>query len=297
MFLRTASHELIGWADDGESQLYAEIMRRAVAPEEADRQIAATREFDVTGESRKVGCPALVIHRRDLDWVGVDLSRDLAADLADAGLVVIDGRSPLPGAGEIASAARSIGRFLDLEPDRGAPGRSPGEMRAVLFTDLVDHTRMMSSLGDTRGRDVLREHERITRQVLADHDGTEVKALGDGFMASFGGVTKAVECAIGLQRRIDEWNAVEKPSDLPDVAVRIGLNAGEPIEEGRDLFGATVILASRIAGSAIAGEILVANTVRELSAGKGFNFVDRGTFTPKGFDEPMHVWAVEWRGR
>ncbi|HUF54892.1 MAG TPA: adenylate/guanylate cyclase domain-containing protein, partial [Dehalococcoidia bacterium] len=131
-------------------------------------------------------------------------------------------------------------------------------------------------LGDERGRAVLREHERITREVLAAYGGTEVKSMGDGFMASFGSVTKAVECAVALQRAFADRDG--EPLD-----VRVGLNAGEPIEEDGDLFGATVILASRIAAKAEGGEILVADTVRGLCSGKGFLFADRGEFRGQGF--------------
>lgn len=151
---------------------------------------------------------------------------------------------------------------------------------------------MMTTLGDEGGREVLREHERITREVLSEHEGTEVKALGDGFMASFSGVSRAIQCAIELQRRIEKRNQAEPGA--PPISVRIGINAGEPIEEDGDLFGATVILASRIAGAATGGVILVANSVRDLSAGKGFQFEDRGSIEAKGFEEPVHIWAVEW---
>src|SRR2546425_10418278 len=148
---------------------------------------------------------------------------------------------------------------------------------------------MMSRLGDERGRVVLREHERITREVLKAHGGTEVKTMGDGFMASFGSVTKAVHCAIALQRAFGE--RIETTAGA--LHVRVGLNAGEPIEEEGDLFGATVILASRIAAKAEGGEILVADTVRGLCSGKGFLFADRGEFAAKGFEEPVRVWAVK----
>jgi class 3 adenylate cyclase/pimeloyl-ACP methyl ester carboxylesterase len=161
-------------------------------------------------------------------------------------------------------------------------------LRTVLFTDLVGHTEMMSRLGDERGRDVLRELERITREVLKANGGTEVKTMGDGFMASFGSVTKAVECAVALQRAFAEREG-------EPLSVRVGLNAGEPIEEDGDLFGATVILASRIAAKAKGGEILVADTVRGLCSGKGFLFVDRGEFVAKGFEEPVRVYEVSWR--
>ena len=115
--------------------------------------------------------------------------------------------------------------------------------------------------------------------------------MGDGFMASFGSVSKGVECAIALQRAFAQHNETgEEP-----LSVRVGLNVGEPIEDGGDLFGATVIMAARIAAKAEGGEILVANAVRELSAGKGFLFADRGDFVAKGFEEPVRVYEVRWR--
>lgn len=154
---------------------------------------------------------------------------------------------------------------------------------------------MMSRLGDERGRAVLREHERITRDVLKAHGGTEVKTMGDGFMASFGSVTRAVECAVALQRAMDDrTQGVGAHHDAP-LRVRCGLNAGEPIEEDGDLFGATVILAARIAAKAEGGEILVSSAVRELCSGKGFLFADRGDFVAKGFEEPVRVYEVRWR--
>jgi class 3 adenylate cyclase len=179
-------------------------------------------------------------------------------------------------------------------PDAAVVSSQPGAVRTVLFTDLVGHTEMMSRLGDAKGREVLREHERITREVLKGHGGTEIKTDGDSFMVSFGSVTKAVECAVALQRAF----AAREGEPLH---IRIGLNAGEPIEEdgpdGRvDLFGATVILASRIAAKADGGEILVSDNVRSLCSGKGFLFADRGEFVAKGFEEPLRVYEVSWRG-
>jgi class 3 adenylate cyclase len=168
---------------------------------------------------------------------------------------------------------------------------APSGVRTVLFTDIVGHTEMMQRLGDAKGRDVLRAHERITRDLLKQHGGAEVKTMGDGFMASFGSVTSAMDCAIALQRAF----AVHTESMPEPLHVRVGLNAGEPIEEDGDLFGATVILASRIAAKAGAGEILVPDTVRGLLSGKGFVFGDRGDFVPKGFDEGVRLWDVRWQ--
>jgi len=292
LFLRTAAHELFGWGDDEEADSYSDLMAAAVSPEDADRLIATTQEFDVTGDLPRVTCPVLVIHRRDLHWIDLSLSRDLASRNSNAELTVLEGRSPLPGTGDLEGPTRAVAEFLGVSPAVRGTGRVGG-FRAVVFTDLVDHTRMMAALGDDQGREVLREHERITRQVLSAHGGTEVKAMGDGFMASFLGVTDAVLCAIALQRQIEARNATSTP-DSPPLSIRIGINAGEPIEEDGDLFGAAVILASRIAATAGAGEILVSNAVRELSAGKNFRFLAREPFQPKGYDEPIGVWAVDW---
>ena len=139
---------------------------------------------------------------------------------------------------------------------------------------------------------MLREHERITREVLKANGGTEVKTMGDGFMASFGCVTNAVECAVALQRA---FARVQAASRRTASRCACGLNAGEPIEEDGDLFGATVILASRIAAKADGGEILVADTVRGLCTGKGFLFADRGEFVAKGFEDPVRIYEVSWR--
>jgi class 3 adenylate cyclase len=114
-------------------------------------------------------------------------------------------------------------------------------------------------------------------------------------MASFGSVTKAVECAVALQRAMEARNEKAEMGTGERIEVRCGLNAGEPIEEEGDLFGATVILASRIAGKAEGGEILVADTVRGLCSGKGFLFADRGEFVAKGFEEPVRVYEVRWK--
>jgi adenylate cyclase len=147
---------------------------------------------------------------------------------------------------------------------------------------------MMHRLGDNAGRDVLREHERITREVLREHGGEEVKSMGDGFMASFPSPSAAVESAVDLQRAF-------AAGDGEPINVRIGLNAGEPIEEGGDLFGATVILASRIAGQAEGGEILASDVVRALCAGKGFLFADRGESLLRGFEDPVRLYQVRWQ--
>ena len=131
----------------------------------------------------------------------------------------------------------------------------------------------------------------MVREALKAHGGSEVKALGDGFMTSFSSATKALECAIAMQRAFAERNeSAEEP-----IKVRIGLNAGEPIAEDEDLFGTTVNEAARITATAKGGEILVSDVVRQLVKGKDFLFSDVGERQLKGLDEPVRLYEVRWR--
>jgi class 3 adenylate cyclase len=120
--------------------------------------------------------------------------------------------------------------------------------------------------------------------------------MGDGFMASFSSQARAVECSITLQRAFEELH--HGPGAHPEkepIHIRIGLNAGEPIEEGGDLFGATVIMASRIASHAKSGEILASDVVRGLCSGKGFLFADRGENVLRGFEDAVRLYEISWQ--
>jgi class 3 adenylate cyclase len=248
--------------------------------------------LDISDLVPNVQAPCLVLHRKDSRLVPSSAVRAFAARLPDARLLLLSGDSSLPYT-DNEQVLKPIDEFLgtSAEPPSATAERD-GAIATVLFTDLVGHTEMMSRLGDERGRDVLREHERITRDLLTANAGKEVKTMGDGFMASFTSVTKAVACAVALQKAFAERN---EGADEP-LHVRVGLNAGEPIEEDGDLFGATVILASRLAAKADGGEILVSDVVRGLCSGKGFLFADRGEFLAKGFEEPVRIYDVSWRG-
>jgi class 3 adenylate cyclase len=293
---------------------WGELNRESAPADAVERilQVAIDREDDIRNELASVIAPTLVMHRTGDLNIPLKIGQQVAAAIPNAVFVPVPGVMMGPALGDQEPVFRAALPFLAAGPGTAravAPQAEPSAFRTVLFTDLVGHTEMMSRLGDERGRDVLREHERITREVLKAHDGTEIKTMGDGFMASFGSVTRAVECAIALQRAFDAWNnrasgvgrepvlseseATLDPGEA--LHVRVGLNAGEPIAEDGDLFGATVILASRIAAQAGAGEILIPEPVRHLLAGKAFSFADRGEFIPKGFDDAVRLFEVKWR--
>jgi len=152
-------------------------------------------------------------------------------------------------------------------------------------------TALTQRLGDAKAQDVLRTHNRIVRDALKAHSGSEIKHTGDGIMASFASASRALECAIAMQRAFAAHNeSAEQP-----IRVRIGLNAGEPVAEEKDLFGTAVQLAARICAQAEPGEILAPIVVRELAAGKGFLLADRGDVALRGFEDPVRLYEVRWR--
>ena len=162
--------------------------------------------------------------------------------------------------------------------------------RTVLFTDIVGSTSLTQDLGDERAMDLLRAHDRIVREAMGD-DGREIKHTGDGVLASFTEASAAVAYAVRIQRDLAVHRA-EHPG-LP-ISIRVGMSAGEPVAENRDIFGATVQLAARICAEARPNEILVANVVRELCLGKKIEFEDRGAADLKGFPQPVQLCAVPW---
>lgn len=182
-------------------------------------------------------------------------------------------------------------RFLG-EPPRAPVGQPyvATAFRAILFTDIVGSTELTSRLGDAASMQLIRRHDQIVRRALELTGGSEVKHTGDGIMASFTSVSRAVECAIDIQRAL---------SDEPEerLSIRIGVAAGEPVTENDDLFGSTVQLAARLCATADPGRILVSTAVRELSLGKGFTFSEQAEADLKGFSEPVRAYLVDWQGR
>jgi class 3 adenylate cyclase len=184
---------------------------------------------------------------------------------------------------------RAVREFLGqiAEPTPGDPWVATA-FRAVLFTDIEESTSLTQRMGDTHAMQVVRDHDELVRTAIEARGGQVVKHTGDGMMASFLSVARALECAISIQRGLAARNV---DSSAP-FNVRIGVTAGEPVTAHDDLFGATVQLAARLCSTADPGGILVSGVVRELAAGKGFQFEDLGEFDLKGFDEPAHVYQL-----
>jgi class 3 adenylate cyclase len=159
--------------------------------------------------------------------------------------------------------------------------RSQG-FQSILFTDLESSTALTQRVGDESAQEVLHGHNTAVRGALEANGGREVKHTGDGIMASFPSAVAVVQAGIAIQRELMDG----------EVRVRVGINAGEPIAEDDDLFGTAVQLAARIVDRAEPGQVLVSNVVRELCAGKTFEFTSMGDATMKGFDEPVGLYEV-----
>jgi class 3 adenylate cyclase len=271
---------------------FSDSLRDHASPDVAVKCVEFLATVDVRAYLPHVVAPTLVLHRRGARDAPLAAGRAAAALIPDARFVALEGDIDHPFLGDI-SYVETLMQFLDEGRDQGPGGESmaAGQLVTVLFTDIVSHTAIMRRLGDEKGREVLREHERITREALKSHSGTEVKTMGDGFLASFSSVTRAVECAIALQQAFARRNETA----AEPVHIRVGLNAGEPIEEEGDIFGETVILAARVAAQAEGGEILASLAVRELCAGKGFLFADRGDVALRGFEDPVRLFEVRWQ--
>src|SRR3990172_8725801 len=164
----------------------------------------------------------------------------------------------------------------------------------VLFTDVEGSTDLTTSRGDEAAQDILRAQRELVRRQINEHEGYEVKGTGDGFMVAFGSARRAVACAIGIQRAIDEHNR-QQPTEQR-ARVRVGMNTGEVIREEADLFGAAVNAAARIAAKADGSQILVSETVKSLlGPAKDVQFLDRGRFRLKGFPERWRLYEVIWQ--
>src|SRR3990170_4831218 len=177
----------------------------------------------------------------------------------------------------------------------------------VLFTDVEGSTDLTTRRGDEAAREIFRAHFELVRQQVEQNSGQEVKTIVDGFMVAFSSARRAVACAVGIQRALDERNRAVGAGLAPPegaassaptrgIRVRIGLNTGEVIREEADLFGETVNAAARVAAKAKGGQILVSEMVKGLMGrAQDVQVVDRGRFRLKGFPERWHLFEVVWQ--
>jgi class 3 adenylate cyclase len=255
--------------------------RLGASPAAVTQLMRMNSQIDISAILPAVRVPTLVIHRTGDKAVSVEGGRDVAAKIPGARLLELPGDDHLFYAGanaeEISDAIEEFltGSRANLSVDR--------VLATVLFTDIVGSTEMAASLGDQRWRDLLDHHHAAVRRNLTRFRGHEVKTTGDGFLATFDGPARGVRCACAIA---DDVKSI-------GMEVRAGLHTGECEMIGDDVGGIAVHIGARVAALAGASEVLVSGTVKDLVAGSGLRFSDRGSRPLKGIPGEWQIFAAE----
>jgi class 3 adenylate cyclase len=259
---------------------FRRYLRRGATPGAALLIDKMANELDVRAVLRSIHVPTLVMHRAEDDNRG--LSRYLAQHIEGAKLVELPGSDHLPWSGDQDSVIGEVEEFVT--GSRSAPDRDR-VLATVLFTDLVGSTEHAAALGDRRWADKLQGHHNLVRSELARFGGREVDTAGDGFLATFDGPARAIRCAAGIV----------SGSEGQGLQVRAGLHTGECELVDGAVRGIAVHTGARVAGRAQPGEVLISSTVRDLVAGSGLAFDDRGVHALKGVPGEWHLYALQRR--
>ena len=237
-------------------------------------------QIDISDIVPTIRVPTLVIHRRDDAGINVEGGRYLAERIPGARYIELPGKDHLPWVGDNAmEIADNIEEFLT---GTRAPVTVDRVLATVLFTDIVNSTEKAAALGDRRWRDLLDNHHATIRRNLARFRGHEVKTTGDGILATFDGPARGVRCACAIADEIRPLG----------IEVRSGLHTGECEMTDDDVGGIAVHIGARVAALAGAHEVLVSSTVKDLVAGSGLRFADRGSRSLKGVPGEWHIYAV-----
>jgi pimeloyl-ACP methyl ester carboxylesterase len=237
-------------------------------------------EIDVRAVLPSVRVPTLVLHPEG-DIFPQAISRYFADHIPGARFEVLEGLDHYPWFDDTRRLASEVEEFLT--GTRSEPEEADRVLATVLFTDIADSTKRMVEVGDQRWREILDEHNARVRRELARFRGRELDTAGDGFLASFDGPARAIRCAAAIRDAVGDLG----------LRTRAGLHTGECERLGERLTGIAVHTGARVAAQAEAGEILVSSTVKDLVAGSGLAFADRGVHRLKGVPGEWRLFAAE----
>ncbi len=297
-----------GWACEGSASLYLGYLAAFLGRyERAEEHYRTALRMNEAMEARPFIAETQIAYAELLVERGGAAADRRAGELADAALQAAQEigmaklverafavRMRLQGieGADVSTSIDAVAMAIEDERPDLSSAAAPDGTVTIMFSDIEDSTAMTERLGDIRWMEVLREHNRIVREEVAAHDGFEVKSQGDGFMVAFASASRAVECAVAVQRAFAAA-AEETPEEA--VRVRIGLHTGEAIRERDDFFGRNVILAARIAAQARGGEVLVSSLLKELTeAEAAVRFGEPRELSLKGLSGTYRVHAVEW---
>jgi pimeloyl-ACP methyl ester carboxylesterase/class 3 adenylate cyclase len=279
----------IGMQTEEDAEAFIDYVRYSTSPGMLEKLYRMNKEIDIRQVLPTVRVPTLVMHGSEDQIVPVEAAAYTAQRLSSARFI------ELPGVGHISLSAggrqiqAEIEQFLtDVWQTGGWEDAEPDRMLAtVLFTDIIESTATAIELGDRRWRDLLERHHTLVRRELLRYRGREIDTAGDGFLAAFDGPARAIRCACAI---------VEGVRDL-GLSVRAGLHTGEcEVADGK-IVGIAVHTGARVAALAGANEVLVSTTVRDLVAGSGIQFSDRGAHVLKGIPGKWRLFAVQQQAR
>ena len=257
---------------------FARIERMSASPAMAAAVLRMVREIDVRPALSAINVPTLVMHRRD-EFLPIEGAREMARAIPGARMVELEGNDHFPWLGDSEKVVAEVEQFVtgtraSVETDR--------VLATVLFTDIVDSTRVAASAGDAAWKAILGRHDAIVREQIAAFRGREIKTTGDGFLATFDRPAASIRCATNIVEAVRSCG----------VEVRAGLHTGECELRGDDISGIAVHIGARVASLAAPGEVMVSRTVRDLVAGSGLTFEDRGAHVLKGIDGEWQLYAA-----
>lgn len=259
---------------------WSRYLRMAASPAAAVTLSRMNHEVDIRHVLPAIQAPTLLVHRARDSLVLADGSRYMAERIPDARYVELPGEDHLWFFGDQDALLDEIEQFLTGSRQAREPDRV---LATVMFTDIVESTKRAAELGDQRWRELLAGHEALVRAQLERFRGREVQMLGDGVLATFDGPARAIRCA---QTICDEVRSL-------GIEVRAGLHTGECEMRNGDIAGIAVHTGARVSAKASAGEVLVSSTVKDLVAGSGIEFEDRGVHSLKGVPGEWRLFAVE----
>lgn len=258
---------------------WARFERFAVSPGGMRKIIAMARDTDVRHVLPSIRVPTLVLHRVGDRVTDVRGGHYLAEHIPGARLVEIPGEDHFPFLGNTDLLLLEIEQFVT-----GERGSIPADriLATVLFADIVDSTRLLAELGDGAWRGLLQRFYGVVREQLGRLRGRVIDTTGDGLFATFDGPGRAVRCGLAIRDAVAPLG----------ISVRVGVHTGEVEVLGDKVSGIAVHTGARVCGAAGAGKVLVTGTVRDLVAGSGLSFADRGTHGLKGIPEPLRLYAA-----
>jgi pimeloyl-ACP methyl ester carboxylesterase/class 3 adenylate cyclase len=260
-----------------------ELFQMAASPASVIALERMNGDLDIRDVLPSIRVPTLVMAREGDPIVDPDAVRDLAARIPGAVVRLFPGDTHMIGAPYLGIDQEPVFAALE-EFVTGAPAITGGErfLTTLAFFDLVGSTDRASRIGDAAWRDLLDEHYVAARRELARHSGREVDTAGDGLFATFDGPARSIHCA----------RAIQRADRALGLRTRAGVHTGEVERAGEALRGINVVIASRIGAKAAADEVLTSSTVRDLCAGSGIHFEDRGSHALKGVDGERRLFAA-----